>query len=57
MKTTIENKETHEFRLEEVLKILVPNQAPTVDYDSSVMRLKDGGTILVLELQTTRVKT
>lgn len=57
MKTTIEAKETHEFRLEEVLKILVPNQAPSVDYDSSVMRLKDGGTILVLELQTTRVKT
>jgi hypothetical protein len=57
MKTTEETKHTIEYRLEEVLKILVPNQTPSVDYDGSVMRLKDGGTILVLELQTTRVKT
>lgn len=57
MKTTEETKQVIEYRLEEVLKHLVPNQTPAVDYDSSVMRLKDGGTVLVLELHTTRVKT
>lgn len=57
MKTTEENKQIIEYRIEEVLKLLVPAQTPTVDYDSSVMKLKDGNTILVLELQTTRVRT
>jgi hypothetical protein len=56
MKTTEVSHQTIEFRLEEVLKVLVPTQTPTVDYDSSIMKLKDGGTVLVLELQTTRIK-
>jgi len=50
MKTTQETKHTHEFRLEEVLKLLVPEHTPGVDIDSATMRLVDGGTTLVLEL-------
>ena len=57
MKTTETLRQVVEFRLEEVLKKLIPEQTPSVDFDESVMRTKDGGTILVLELQTVRVKT
>lgn len=57
MKTTETVKQVVEFRLEEVLQKLIPAQTPTVDFDESIMRTKDGGSILVLELTTRRVHT
>lgn len=56
MKKIEEVKQTYEFRIEEVLKILIPDQTAAVDYDSSVMRLKDGSTVLVLEVQSVKTK-
>jgi hypothetical protein len=56
MKTVIENKQVYELRLEELMKLVLPEKAASVDYDSSIMRLKDGATILVLELKQTVVK-
>lgn len=57
MKTTEKINQVVEFRLEEVLKKMIPEQTPSVDFDESIMRTKDGGTVLVLELTTTRVHT
>lgn len=56
MKKIEETKHTHEFRLEEVIKMLTPEHTPGVDVDNVTMRLKDGNTVLVLELTSTTVK-
>lgn len=56
MKTIVQNKEVYELRLEELMKLVLPEKAASVDYDSSVMSLKDGATILVLELKQTTVR-
>lgn len=56
MKVIEESTQTYEFRLEEVLKTLVPNQTPNVDFDNATMKLKDGNTVLVLQVTVSRTK-
>ena len=55
MKKTEEIKNTYEFRLEEILKVLLQNQSASVDYDTATMHTKDGGTVLVLEVNKIEV--